>query len=259
MVSTASIVVMAISAILCFILPITVMVYYRKQRVIGYKPVVVGAMVFFVFSQVLEKLLHMAVLGNNIITNPILIAIYGALAAGIFEEGGRYLAFRWVLKDRKDWGDGLAYGIGHGGIEMILIGSVSYVQYISFSNLINNGLFDATLYPNVTEAQAAQLGQLKDLLIHMPIQNILIGSAERIFAFGIQLALTFVVLYAVRSKKSIFVLWAVLLHALVDVPAVLYQMKYIDIAMAEGITAVFFAGALFFLTKTKIIFKEGTH
>ena len=55
---------------------------------------------------VLERIFHFLVLqsgaGTVIQGNIWLYALYGGLAAGIFEETGRFLAFRFVLRGRQD-------------------------------------------------------------------------------------------------------------------------------------------------------------
>ncbi|WP_051542020.1 YhfC family intramembrane metalloprotease [Clostridium lundense] len=255
MVSSTSIISMTISAIGCFLFPIIMFIYFKKKEKITLKPVIVGIAVFFVFTQILEKLLHMFVIKNNLIPNPILFSIYGALAAGIFEESGRFIAFKTVLKNNHEWKDGLAYGIGHGGIEAILIGAITNIQYITFSNLINNGSFDSVIGSKVPASQIYQLKQLKEMLIQASASNFIIGFAERIFSFGIHLALTMIVLYAIKYRKNIYLLIAILVHALIDFPAALYQMKIVNLFIAEGMIVIYFIISLIFLSKTKKIFK----
>lgn len=125
MVSPTSILFMGISAIVCFLFPVIVFLYFKRKEKINLRPVFIGIIVFLVFTQILEKLVHLFVIGNNLIHNSILFSIYGALAAGIFEEIGRFLAFKTILKDNHEWKDGLAYGLGHGGIEVIIIGAIA--------------------------------------------------------------------------------------------------------------------------------------
>jgi uncharacterized membrane protein YhfC len=43
-----------------------------------------------------------------------------ALTAALFEECGRYVTFRWLMKERS-WRAGLMVGAGHGGIEAMLL------------------------------------------------------------------------------------------------------------------------------------------
>ncbi|PKG23375.1 hypothetical protein CWS01_12215 [Niallia nealsonii] len=103
-----------------------------------------GVLIFFVSSQVLEKILHIAVLaptGTQLkwSANPYLFALYGGLAAGIFEEIGRFFAFKLLLKKNHQYRDGLSYGLGHDGIEAILIRGVSALSSIILYSMVQSG------------------------------------------------------------------------------------------------------------------------
>ena len=79
---------------------------------------------------------------NNInlaLVQPIIYSLYGGLMAGIFEETGRYFSFKWFLKKENRIQDGVSYGIGHGGIEAMLIVGTTYLNNLIFSILINQG------------------------------------------------------------------------------------------------------------------------
>ena len=55
--------------------------------------------------------------------NPWLYGLFMGGTAAIAEEFGRYIAVRFLLKKNRRYADGIAYGLGHGGIEaMLLIG-----------------------------------------------------------------------------------------------------------------------------------------
>src|SRR5689334_21668207 len=49
-------------------------------------------------------------------------AIVLGLLAGIFEETARYILFKKIRKSTDTWQNGIVIGLGHGGIEAILIG-----------------------------------------------------------------------------------------------------------------------------------------
>lgn len=252
MVNSTSILFMKISVIVTFLLPIIVFFYFRKKEHIKIKPVLIGAAIFFVFTMILEKTVHKVVLQNNLISNKIVFSIYGAIMAGLFEECGRFIVFKTILKKNHKWKDGIAYGIGHGGIEAIILGGITSIQYVIYSNLINKKVFETILAPKLSKLQMAQLNQLKQSLIQTTPSYVVIGIFERIFAFGIQLALTMVVLYAIRERKNIYLLVAILLHALIDFSAVLYQMKIIpNLFVVESIIALEFVAAVVFLVKTR--------
>ena len=46
---------------------------------------------------------------------------FSALTAGLFEETGRWLGYRFLIKKERSWRVGVMYGLGHGGIESILL------------------------------------------------------------------------------------------------------------------------------------------
>ena len=84
-----------------------------------------------------------------------------------------------------------------------------------------------------------------------------VGGFERIFAFIIQIGFTFVVFYGIKKRENIYLLYAILLHALVDFFPALYQVKIIsNVFVVEGILVVFAVIALIFIIKSKRIFEK---
>lgn len=111
-----------IAAVIGIILPIVVLIVWKmKQGKIRLKPAVAGAVVFIIFAQMLETVPKLFLFGDTKISeyvwsHPWAYVTAGCLLAGIFEEIGRYVAFRFFLKDYHDRKDAITYGIGHGGI-----------------------------------------------------------------------------------------------------------------------------------------------
>ncbi|MED1409253.1 MULTISPECIES: YhfC family intramembrane metalloprotease [Bacillus] len=249
MVSNTVIASIIIQLVLSILIPIIVLVYFRKKYNINWKIVGVGVLIFIGFTQILETPFHLFMRGNPataaVLENPFIFAIYGGLTAGIFEELGRFVAFYYLLKKYREYKDGLAYGIGHGGIESILVGGFSALQTLIFATSINNGSF-AQMVEKMPE-----LSRLQDILIQQPAYLYLFGSLERIMALVLQIAFTMLVVYAVKQKKYIFLVYAILFHALVDFFAALYQTKIINIFVAEGATLLFAIGAFVLIRKMK--------
>lgn len=108
MVSNLSIVLLVFSAALSVAFPAILLIYYRKREKISFRPVIVGALIWFAFTQMLEKTLHIFVMNTMLIKYPLLFSIYGALTAGIFEEVGRFTAFKIFLKNKREWKNGMA-------------------------------------------------------------------------------------------------------------------------------------------------------
>jgi uncharacterized membrane protein YhfC len=256
-IGTGTYVGIAFQALLSLAFPLILFIYFRKHERISWASVGVGVLVFILFSQVLEKGLHVFMfLGNqttaSALENPWMYAVYGALAAGIFEEVGRYLGFRFLLRNRQERRDGLGLGIGHGGIEAILVGVIVSVQTFVFAIMYNAGRWEeltAGLPPVAAE-------QLKNQLLSTPLSMYLAGGIERVFAVLLHIALSLVVLYAVRTGKLQYLLYAILLHALPDFLAALYQKQVItSIWSIEAVLLVMALAAWMFIRSSKSWFK----
>jgi uncharacterized membrane protein YhfC len=254
MVSQSTIISSIVALIICMLFPIILVIYFKKKEGFSIKNVFIGILGFFIFALVLENLLHSVIITTKIIKlNTIAFAIYGAIAAGVFEELGRFVMFKFFLKRNRQWKDALGYGLGHAGIETLIIGGISYLNTVIMSSAINSGTINELL----KNQDAATIETAKNSLINVTLLATSMGVFERIFAFIIQLALTFIVLYAIREKKNIYLLVAILIHALVDFAPALYQMKYItNLYFIEGLLCIFAIIGFIFIMKSKSLFRE---
>ena len=257
MVNILSIVFMIVSMLICFLLPVALIVYFYRKHKISLIAVLLGAAVFFVF-QVLIRIPLLNILGKQqwyieMSTHIYLIALFLALTAGIFEEVGRYIAMKLFMKKSLNWKNSIAFGIGHGGIEAILIVGITLLNYVVLSFMINSGLFDsaiaATLPPEIAE-------QIRTTLINSPTINFLAGGFERSMTIIIQIAFSVMVAYSVKFKKPLYLLYAVLLHAVVDAPAVILVDMGLNIWIIEIFVAVCAAVGLIYIMKAKSIFEK---
>jgi uncharacterized membrane protein YhfC len=131
------------------------------------------------------------------------ILLLASITAGIFEEGVRVLAFGAIIK-KKDYYNGLMYGIGHGG------GGES-MMFVGLSTLANFIIY--RFFPGILPE--ASIMQLNNTQWYMPI----VGALERIFAIIIQLALSVLVMNAFIKKRYYFITIAVIIHIVVDFTA----------------------------------------
>jgi uncharacterized membrane protein YhfC len=237
MVSNLSLAGIIFTLLVSFLLPIGLIIYAKRRYSAYFSIAVVGTLIFFVFVMVLEQSLHLYVLKLNETTkalmgNTWIYAIYGGLAAGLFEETGRLTAFKFFLKDRWEWKDGFAYGIGHGGIEAMLVVGLTTINNLTYSLAINKGNFGALIGSMLPAASAEQV---KNSLINTDWYLFFVSGLERCFAISIQIGLSILVLYAVKNRKYIYYIIAILLHALVDFPAGLAQRGILSIWVVEGV------------------------
>lgn len=244
-----SILFMALAALFAFAVPIALLIYYKRKGA-DILPFFIGCAVFVLFALILEALMHQLVLkvlpvGEKIMGNTLLYALYGGLAAGVFEETGRYLAFRTVLKKRLgNDRNALMYGAGHGGIEAILLLGFAYISNIVMSVLINAGQTELLTAGTAGEA-AAQLKAVFETLTATAPWTYLLGMAERAVAITTHICLSVLVWFAAKKpgKGWLFPL-AILLHAALDGIMVILA-AHLPVAAVEGCLVVMALGLVF--------------
>lgn len=238
MVSTASITIMFLNIILAIAIPVTILIVFKKKYVASVVSFIVGCATFLVFALILEQILHAIVLmvlpiGQTIQNNIWLYAIYGALAAGVFEESGRYIAFKYVLKDKySDASNALMYGAGHGGFEMFYILGMGMVNNWLYSVMINSGQTELIL-GQLEGVSKVQVEAIIDELINTSPYIFLLSPIERISAFVIQISLSVLVWTGVTKGKKWMYPLAIALHYMVDFVAVVLSAQGVNTILIE--------------------------
>ena len=220
---------MAANAFLGIAVPVCLAVYLVRKHRAKLSSILIGAGTFLLFALVLESILHQLVLkgphGSDILGNTLLYALYGGLAAGVFEETGRFLSMKFLMKKEPSKPlPGIAYGVGHGGAEMLIIFGITMINNLVISALINSGQADA-IFAKVPEEAAGQLQAQLDQLQTLGAGTLLIGLWERFSALILHLGLSMLVWVAVRKGGKWLWLFpaAIVLHAIVDAGTVLLQ------------------------------------
>ena len=192
------------------------------------KHILVGAAGFSVSVLLLESIILYFL--KYIFPNKIFVFIISLISPGLFEETARYVCFFILLKNpiNKDKKTSISYGIGHGGIEAIILALFSLLPVL------------------IAKDYLIKIGSLiKDL----PFLTCIIGAIERFFAVIIHISLSVVVYKAVNEKKILFYIGAIFFHDLVDLFAILYQSEIISIYLTEIILAVLSVCSAFFAYK----------
>lgn len=237
------------TGLLAITIPVVLIVAWKMYTKRSLVPFWVGVMVFIAFSRMLEMIPHsLFLLSSNPVSkaingNVVLYVIYAATVAALFEETGRYLAFRFVLTKHPNKETAVTYGIGHGGIECILVLGVTYIQYYAYGQLINNGSMDKMLSAYKDSSQSVDaLNQLITNIKGVTKMTCYMADLERISAMMVQIALSILVFQAVYVAGKKYMYWvAVALHFLTDVPAALYQKGVLKLLPTEIILFVYAA------------------
>lgn len=265
-ISSVSIAFMIISGLFTILTPIGGIVYLSKKKKLDIKAFLWGMLLFFVFAMILENIMHSFVLGKNIkdsylLKYPFFYVIYAGLAAGIFEETARYVGLKFILKIKEDSqiGVGLSYGLGHGGIEALLIGGMAIINNIYISIMHNNGLI-TTMTKNLPQNQIESFNKAVEQLVSMHPSVFLMVGLERVCALIIQIALTMYVYKAVKESKWKYYVIAILLHACVNIAPALYQVSILKniyilelIVFIMTICLVYFSKKIIMVDNKKIL------
>ncbi|MGB7604470.1 MAG: YhfC family glutamic-type intramembrane protease [Lutisporaceae bacterium] len=251
MVSNLSMVFMTISMLISILMPIALAIYFYKKKKISLLAVLIGAIVFVV-SQLLLRIPMLTFLGTQewykaMSLNIAFLAVFLGLTAGLFEEVARYIAMKYFMKNRLSWKNGLAFGIGHGGIEAIILVGMTILSNLILSFMINAGVFEATIGAQLAPEA---VDQLKSALVNAPSLSFLIAGYERIMAMIIQIALSIIVLYSVKLKKPIYLLYAILLHGVIDSPLVILMGMKVNYWVMELYVTACAALGLAFIIKS---------
>lgn len=211
MVSTASILACIVTLFISLILPLLVLLVYalkNKNQGIG-TAWLLGATGFFA-PQILIRLPILNTLAGagwflDFSQNHIfLYCICLAFTAGLFELAGRLAVAKWM--DRK--GNltrkrSFAAGLGHGGIEAMLIIGMTYVNNLTLMLMIRSGSFDALVSQtaaaggDVSQLQAAQAA----VFAATPGMFLMAGY-ERILTMVAHTAMSTLVCWGVHVKKA---------------------------------------------------------
>jgi uncharacterized membrane protein YhfC len=213
---------------------------------VGWKYFWFGALVFLV-SQLLTRVPLILVLQGTVLapllrTSTTFIWVWLvilAVTAGIFEEVGRYLGYRlFMRREPKTWSKGVMFGLGHEGLEsIVLVGGGHVITILNIAVITAIGLkgLPAAQRPIVVQQFAAINAQ--------PIWFPLLAAWERLWSFPLQVSLSILVLQVFRRSQIRWLFLAILFHALIDFQAVALPQAFGSSAtillLIEGIVCVF--------------------
>lgn len=136
-------------------------------------------------------------------TKPIVILIFLAFSAGLFEEMARFVAIKFFIK-KQTIHNGIIFGLGHGGIEALLIVGIP---------VLLNQLIAAQSY------------------------ELYLSGFERLCAIAIHVCLSIIVLLAVKKRTFRYVIYAIIIHGIINFTISFVSMN-VTLFVAEAIFGV---------------------
>lgn len=224
-----------------FAAPILLLFHYKRKGA-QVLPFFVGCGVFVLFvaaEGAVNNLLFVRLpLGEKLRASAPLYALAGGLMAGLFEETGRFAAFRTVLNKRLgNDRNALMYGAGHGGVEAMLLLGLAYLSNLIMAAMLNVGLGDK-LTAGLTGTAAEQVQAALTNLATAAPWTYLLGMLERAVAMTTHICLSVLVWFAAKKPgKGWLYPLAILIHAALDGVTVLLAGA-LPVAAVEGCLAL---------------------
>ena len=260
MVSTGAFIGIVLTLIVTLLGPIVAMIVYGvKNKGKGvWKAWLLGAAGFFVL-QVLIRLPILSVLGTfpwfqQFAEKQYLVyCLILALTAALFDVVARFVVAK-LLQKNMNYQQGVAAGMGHGGIEAMILIGMTYVNNLIYAVMINSGSFDAMVaqtgamaLPNAAEL-VEQLNQVKKALVETPAYAFYLAGYERILCVLFHTAMSLLVCYMVSKKKALLGIGiAFAAHFAVDFVSPLINglaTPYLGSAISQGTAYVLVYGIL---------------
>ena len=227
MIPVTTIAACCVTLFVSLILPVLVLIVFaakhRKQGILS--AWLLGAAGFFV-TQILIRLPILTALQSqswflSFAQNHLFAYAFSlAFTAGLFELAGRFAVAK-LMQKRLTLRRSLATGLGHGGIEAMIIVGITYINNLAYIAMINSGAFDTIVAQTAAlGVDVSQLELIKQQLLTASPGLFLLAGLERILAMTGHVAMSLLVCYGVAHRKTgICTLLCLGIHTLMDLTA----------------------------------------
>ena len=238
----SAVVSLTITVILMIAIPVCFFICWRRkhreQTKISW--LIAGAAGFVISARMLEVGVHyFCIVADNPVSrfingNAAAFVLYGITMAGIFEECGRLIILKYILKRDRTRENAVIYGIGHGGIEILTVLLPAMILYLAIAVMFSQGDTEAALKTlNITEETATAALPSVQAAAAFDYAMMAMNVMERLLAMLIHIGLTIVVYYGVVNAKKLCLPAAILLHMLADTFPALYQRGILPLWAVE--------------------------
>ena len=236
----------ALNGILMLVIPIVLGIFFTKRFHLGWRIWLIGGATFILsqmghipFNLLLTKLFQVHYLpAPPVAWKPFFNPVILGLSAGLWEELSRAAVYCWWAMDARSWRKGILLGAGHGGTEAFLLGLLVLYTFMNLTAVRN---MDLSRIVPATQLQLAQQQVTAYWSAAWPLT--LLGAVERLFSLACQIGLSVLVLQAFTRKQPVWILLAVLWHALIDSATVYVTARWLSTAWGayavEGLVGIF--------------------
>ena len=233
---------LTITVILMIAIPVCFFICWRRKHKEQTKIswLIAGAAGFVISARMLEVGVHyFCIVADNPVSrfingNTAAFVLYGITMAGIFEECGRHIILKYILKKDRTRENAVIYGIGHGGIEILTVFLPAMILYLAIAVMFSQGDTETALKTlNITEETAAAALPSVQAAAAFDYAMMAMNVMERLLAMLMHIGLTVIVYYGVVNAKKLCLPAAILLHMLADTFPALYQRGILPLWAVE--------------------------
>lgn len=130
----------------------------------------------------------------------------------LFEIGGMWLVFRYLLKDYEEKSAALNFGLGYGAFGAIINYGISAFISLSYC-LVYNDLGESALAESMSGIEGADVQAIIDGLKSIRSITCIATTVDQLIEIGVMTALAFMVFFAIRRRAMFYIRFACVLCA----------------------------------------------
>lgn len=236
-----------ITAVLMIAIPVVFFIYWRRKHKEQTKIswLIAGAVGFIASARLLELGVHyFCILADNPVSrfmngSTVAYVLYGVVTAGVFEECGRHIILKYIMKKDRTRENAVLYGIGHGGIEILAVILPAIMTYLVIAITFSKGTVEEALTAlKITEDTAAAALPSVRAAAAFDYAMMAMNVIERLPAMLLHIGCTVIVYYGVVNAQKACLPMAIALHMLADTFPALYQREVVPLWAVEVWCAV---------------------
>lgn len=218
MISSGTIASLIGEIIFIFTVPLLIAILLKIKIKAKFFPFFAGMMSCLFFIVEAENLILSLVLGAspNVMTliseNFFVYLLVQIINTLLFEIGGMWLVFRFLLKDYEEKSAAVNFGIGYGMLGAIVSYGISAFISLSYC-LVYNDLGEAALIESMSDIADANVDAIISGIKSINSVICIATTADQMIEIGVITALTFMVFFGIRRRAPFYIKFACALCA----------------------------------------------
>lgn len=245
--SIAAVTSQAIAGIVIALLPFVICLIWKRKTHAAWIPLLAGLIGYLVIGA-LRGLARLTFL-SGMQGSPWMFYIWQAVLAGVFEEGGRYLIFRYAIPNHQKYEDAISYSIGHCGLESFAVNGITDgISIVLIGNFVVGLVYCMQGYTPLTE-NGLTPEEAENLIMNIAgigIPDSVMMAVNAVGSFFLQAALSVLVFTTVHqsaSKKWLLIAFAI--HVMADILPAFHFAGNLTMTEVYILTALYDAAAAY--------------